>query len=204
MGHRFDPKEAPRLDSQERRRRLPPEEVLEKIGLRRGMVLADVGAGTGYFTLPAAELVGPSGKVFALDLSEEMLSLLRAKNPPLQVEVLSCGETRLPLPEGAADLVLAAFVLHEVSAPLAFLRELRRIVRPKGRVALLEWLPLQEEEGPPLKERLAPETASDLLREAGFLPCGEEGLGGSYYLLFGLPAALLSREGAGPTGSPSE
>lgn len=186
MGHRFDPRKAARLESEERRRRLPPKEVFAKIGLSPGMVLADVGAGSGYFTLPAAEVVGPSGKVFALDLSEEMLGLLRAKNPPPQVEVLACGEACLPLGEGTADLVLAAFVLHEAPDPEAFLREIHRVARPGGRAALLDWLPLDEEEGPPREDRIAPEEAAGLLRRAGFRLLGEEVFGGSFFLLLGL------------------
>lgn len=188
MGHRFDPRKAGRLESEERRRRLPPKEILAKIGLSPGMVLADVGAGSGYFALPAAEVVGPSGKVFALDLSEEMLGLLRAKNPPPQVEVLACGEARLPLDNGAADLVLAAFVLHEAPDPKAFLRELHRVARPGGRAALLDWLPIHEEEGPPLEERIPPEEAGRLLRSAGFRVFKEETFGGSFFLLMGLKA----------------
>jgi SAM-dependent methyltransferase len=186
MAHRFDPRKVAKLESEERRRRLPPEKVLAKIGLKEGMVLADVGAGSGYFTLPAAEVVGPSGKVFALDLSEEMRNHLLAKNPPPPVEVLPCEESRLPLADGVADRVLAAFVLHEARAPAEFLRELYRVARPGGRVAVLDWVPLEEEEGPPLEDRIAPEEARRLLRQAGFHPVEEEPFGGSFYLLLGL------------------
>jgi len=168
MAHKFDPERAHAvLESAERRRAMPPEGTLRSLGLRRGMTFVDAGAGTGYFTLPAAGLVGPQGHVYALDVEERMLALLRAKEPPPWVEVLACGESRFPVPEGAADLTLACFVLHEVADPVAFLRELGRVTRRRAPLCVLEWTKRRQPEGPPFGERLHHHRAEALVLEAG-------------------------------------
>ncbi|MGC8763449.1 MAG: class I SAM-dependent methyltransferase [Acidobacteriota bacterium] len=189
MAHRFDPANVHKLESEERRR-LPPQEILQRVGLGEGMVFADVGAGAGFFTLPAAGLVGASGKVYALDVSEEMLAHLRAKTLPPQVEVLLCGEESLPLPGACCDLVFSAFVLHEVPRPAAFLRELGRVAKPRAAVVVLDWRPIEEEEGPPLEERIAPEKAEGLFAAAGLSIGGTESVGGSFYLVRGFREVL--------------
>ena len=70
----FDPSRRHRLSSSERRRRLPPEKILAEIGLGPGDTFVDIGCGTGFFTLPAAMRVGPSGKAIGLDISPEMIA----------------------------------------------------------------------------------------------------------------------------------
>jgi len=146
---------------------MPAERTLRHLGLRRGMTFADVGAGTGYFALPAAGLVGPQGRVFALDVEERMLDLLRSREPPPWVKILSCGESLLPLPDGVADLTLACFVLHEVQEPVVFLRELGRVTRRRAPVVLLEWAKRRQSEGPPFAERLHHHRVEALVLEAG-------------------------------------
>ena len=73
MKHKFDAKSKHKLDNHQRRELLPPERTLLLMGLREGDVMADIGCGIGYFTVPAADIVGNSGKVYGLDVSEEML-----------------------------------------------------------------------------------------------------------------------------------
>ncbi len=182
MAHKFEPRHWERLVSSERRAFLDPDRFLDVIGIPTGHVVADLGAGPGFFTLPLAERVGPGGKVFALDVAPEMVALLRERQLPAQVEVLLSGETRLPLPDHAADLALLAFVLHELENPAKFLAEVRRIVRAHGRLVVLEWVPQEEEMGPPLHERLSPKASAKLLGDAGFRAV-ESGManGSNYY-----------------------
>jgi ubiquinone/menaquinone biosynthesis C-methylase UbiE len=167
MPHKFDPEKVHTLESEERRRAMPPERLLRGFGLKRGMTFVDVGAGTGYFSLPAAGLVGPQGKVFALDVSPAMLDRLRESGPPAWVAVERCGEARLPLPDAVADLCFTCFVLHEAQAPAAFLKEMGRVAKPYAPIVILEWAKRHQKEGPPFEDRLHHHLTEALVLEAG-------------------------------------
>lgn len=173
MGHLFDPAKLSRLLDPQRREWNDPDRVLDCLGLQPGEVLADVGAGPGWFALPAAERVGPSGRVYALDLQEVMLAALRerAREAGLEARVVAVpvreGEP-WPLPDGACDAALVANVYHEVVDRPGFLRELARILRPGGRLLVVEWKPEPTPMGPPLEERLEPSRLKEDLERAGF------------------------------------
>ncbi|MEW5764891.1 MAG: class I SAM-dependent methyltransferase [Acidobacteriota bacterium] len=184
MTKKFNPAEVGRLESPERRRAMPPAGILRKIGLKRGMTFADVGAGTGFFSLPASRIVGPSGRVVALDVSKEMLEHLIAKGPPGWVETKICGEASLPLADGAADLVLACFVLHEAQDPVAFLRELGRVAKPRSPVVVMEWSKIRQKEGPPFEHRLHHHDVEALILQAGLCFRGMEFYNPSQYFAF--------------------
>lgn len=130
------------LDRSERESEEAPELALDAVGIRKGMVVADVGAGTGYFTLRIARRVGPEGKVYANDVQPEMLDKLRAN---AQREKLDNVETVLgsvadpKLPAGRIDLVLLVDVYHEFSQPQEMLQHIRAALKPDGRLALLEY-----------------------------------------------------------------
>jgi ubiquinone/menaquinone biosynthesis C-methylase UbiE len=130
------------LDRPEREAEEQPEQALDAIGIHPGMIIADVGAGTGYMTLRMARRTGPSGKVYANDLQPEMLQKLRARS---QREKLSNIETVLgseadpKLPPNTMDLVLLVDVYHEFSQPQAMLDKIRESLKPDGRLVLLEY-----------------------------------------------------------------
>lgn len=171
MPHKFDPARRARLEDPARAELLPPEQLLRHGGLRPGMRLADVGCGPGFFTIPAAAIVGPAGRVYAVDISEEMLQAVREKvtaSGYANVTTLRATEDALPLPDGAADFALLAFVLHEAADQQAFAREVARIVARGGRVLLLDWDRREMEVGPPVADRVSPEDAQAVLEAAGF------------------------------------
>src|SRR5215471_15586059 len=105
-----------------------PDRALDLIGLKKGSVAADVGAGNGYITWRMAERVGPTGKVYANDIQPEMLQMLRRN---LQQRKLENFETVLgtiddpKLPENAIDLIILVDVYHEFSEPQKMLRGMR-------------------------------------------------------------------------------
>ena len=78
MSHKFNPASMHKLDNSGRREMLPPEKVLLLTGLKEGDIFLDIGAGIGYFAIPAAEITGESGKVIAADISPEMLDELNS------------------------------------------------------------------------------------------------------------------------------
>lgn len=130
------------LDRPEREMEENPELALNAIGIRQGMTVADIGAGTGYMSLRMAKRVGPSGKVYANDIQPEMLRRLRqnADNAKLKnVETVLGSDIDPKLPSGQLDLVLLVDVYHEFSEPQKMLRKIRETLKPDGRLVLLEY-----------------------------------------------------------------
>ncbi len=116
--------------------------MLEVLKLKPGQVVCDLGCGNGFYTLPMAELVGPKGKVLAVDIQQEMLHLLaeRAKGEELaNVETILGSPVDPRLPEGQLDLVLLVDVYHEFSHPEQMLAAIRKSLKPKGRLVLVEF-----------------------------------------------------------------
>jgi ubiquinone/menaquinone biosynthesis C-methylase UbiE len=170
--HKFSPERAEKLERPDRYEQLQPEETLRRFGLRRGVTVADIGAGTGFFSRAAASIVGTSGRVLAVDMSAEMLASLRAQGiPPNMLPVLS-AEYRIPLADHTADFVLLAFVMHENEDPLRFLREVGRIARPNATLLVIDWKKQQEEHGPAMDERMGQEEVVSLLKDFVILEQG--------------------------------
>ncbi len=170
MPHKFDPAHRERLEHPDRLRLLPPRDLLTRAGLREGMVVADVGCGPGFFTLPAAQLVGPAGRVYAIDIRREMLEIVQDKARDaglLKIETVLGEESGIPLSDQVAQVVLLAFVLHEAVDPGAFTREVARILAPGGNLLLLEWKKEEMPAGPPVRDRITPEEAEMRLTSAG-------------------------------------
>jgi ubiquinone/menaquinone biosynthesis C-methylase UbiE len=130
------------LDRPERESEEEPDKALEAIGIRRGMVVADVGAGSGYMSFKMARLVGPPGKVYANDVQPEMLEKLRARaqhDKVTNVETILGTFTDPKLPAGKIDLILLVDVYHEFSQPQVMLQRMREALKPDGRLVLLEY-----------------------------------------------------------------
>ena len=109
--------------------------------IREGMTVLDLGCGPGFFTLEMARLAGNSGKVIAADLQEGMLNKLRAKIQhtllATRVRFHQCLANKIGLSE-KFDFILVFYMLHEVPDPANFLAELRSLLKPGGRVLLVE------------------------------------------------------------------
>jgi ubiquinone/menaquinone biosynthesis C-methylase UbiE len=168
----FSPSQAHRLDSPERKTWLPLSEVLQILELRSGFTVADVGAGTGYFSLPIAALVGEHGKVYAIDVQSEMLSLLQEKLGGAGIKNVECrsgSASATGLLDGSCDFLLMAYIWHELDDIADVLAEANRILKHKGRIAVLDWRPdVQQPPGPPLEHRIQQEEVTGNLIHAGF------------------------------------
>ena len=110
-------------------------EVLKRNGLTTGMTLLDVAAGTGLVTVPGVELVGPTGRVIALDPSPGMLAELRKK---VAVDTLEGYAEAIPLPEGQVDFVSMGYALRHVGDIHKAFAEYLRVLRPGGKVCIME------------------------------------------------------------------
>lgn len=168
---KFDPKNIEKLDRPERAQWQSITAFLEILQPQPGMTYADIGCGPGYFTFPVAERVGPTGQVYAVDLQPEMLQELerRVQERSLKnITTVRCGELKIPLPDGSVEAACLANVYHELEDTPAFLAELRRILRPGGRLILIDWKPIETPMGPPLSQRIPGEIISQALQRAGF------------------------------------
>ncbi|HSM76647.1 MAG TPA: methyltransferase domain-containing protein [Bryobacteraceae bacterium] len=130
------------LNRPERESEEQPEKALDALDLQSGMVVADIGAGTGYMTLKMARRVGPLGKVYAEDVQPAMLDRLRvnARKAGLgNIETVAGSEANPHLPANSLDLILMVDVYHEFSQPQAMLEAMRTSLKPDGRMVLLEY-----------------------------------------------------------------
>lgn len=130
------------LERPERLEEEEPETALDVLKIRKGSIVADIGAGSGYMTLRLAKRVGDTGTVYANDIQPQMLQILQRR---LQIErvmnvALIQGTLDDPrLPANALDLELLVDVYHEFSQPQAMLRHLRDALKPSGRLVLVEY-----------------------------------------------------------------
>lgn len=130
------------LDRREREDEENPDLAMRLIRVERGSAVADLGAGSGYFTVRLARAVGTAGKVYAVDIQQGMLDLLqRAVTRERLTNVIPVLSTENDprLPEQSLDLVLMVDVYHELSSPQVTLAHLKRALKPGGRLVLLEY-----------------------------------------------------------------
>ena len=141
------------LDRPERAGEEHPEAVIDALGLHGGEVVADLGAGSGYFTFRLAAKVGKTGKVLAVDIQDEMLEALRRRATALgvtNVEEVKGSETNPKLSASTVDLVLMVDVYHELAYPFEVMTKVREALKPSGRVVFVEYR--KEDPRVPIKE----------------------------------------------------
>jgi ubiquinone/menaquinone biosynthesis C-methylase UbiE len=150
MGHQG----AAWLERPEREAEEAPSKAVKALDLRPGQVVADIGAGSGYYTMLLSQAVGPRGRVYATDIQPEMLALIKKKidaTSTSNVELVLGTPTESRLPDAALDVALMVDVYHELADAQAFLRSLRRALKPDGRLILIEFrkedsrVPIREE-----------------------------------------------------------
>ena len=148
------------LDGESRLGGTAPEELLADAGVRESDTVVDTGCGPGFLTLPAARLVGPGGHIYAVDIEQKMVDLVRARAAEDglgHVTALLGAPDSVPLPEGSADFAITALILHyqpDDVVRLRLLTDVRRVLRPGGRVLVID-------------RQLGAEAVAALLAEAG-------------------------------------
>lgn len=158
------------LERPERETEEAPDRAVAALALQPGQVVADFGAGTGYFTWRLAQAVGPTGRVFAVDIQPEMLDRLRtnlAARAVTNVLTVLATEQDPRLPAASLDLVLLVDVYHELAWPHEVLTALCRALKPGGRLAFVEYR--AEDPAVPIKP-LHKMSETQLLREAARHP----------------------------------
>ena len=158
------------LDSAMRRNTLPPEEILNLLPIQKDTNILDAGAGTGYFTIPAAKQT--AGVVYALDIDARMLGVIDAKARTegiTNIQLVQGMINDIPLFDGSVDIVLASLILHEVGALPPVLTQITRVIKPGGYFLCIEY---EKEEstvkGPPVQIRIPSVEMERQLMYAGF------------------------------------
>lgn len=130
------------LERPERKEEENPERVLAALELKPGMTVADIGAGSGYYSSRMAERVGPNGTVYAVDIQQEMLDILKLQMKQRRVTNVKAilGTMTDPrLPAGALDLAIMVDVYHELEYPYEMLAAIVKALKPGGRVVFVEF-----------------------------------------------------------------
>ena len=173
-----------RFENPARLEELRPRETLERIGLQENDVLSDIGAGSGVFTIPAAKMI--RNTVLALEIQEELLALIaeKAQSEGLRnIELIKVSDNNLPVRDNSVDIVLLVTVLHEITEPAVFLEEVKRLLKNRGKLAVIEFHKRQTPMGPPLAQRLSREEVKELLSQRGFVVQEDFDLGDNFYCL---------------------
>jgi len=183
---RFDESNRDSLLGRDRESRWEPAEFLKKLELKLGQAVLDLGCGPGFWTLPLADAVGPSGTVWALDGSRGMLEALKRREPHEQVKTVLSELPEIKMPDRSVDFIWASFIVHELHEPAGLIREMGRVLRPGGKVAVLEWRPDGDiADGPPAHHRIAASDLSGHLAGTGFRESRQVWQDDNYYMVIG-------------------
>ena len=118
------------------------EKIAAEVGLKSGMEMADIGAGTGLFTVPFSEAVGPEGKVYAVDIAKNFLIHIKARAIRAKagnVETVLCSERSVELPENSIDLAFICDTYHHFEYPQATMTSLHKALRENGEIVLIDF-----------------------------------------------------------------
>lgn len=184
MAHKFGIHNKHKLDNEKRRAALPPYKTLADLGLQKGDIMADIGCGIGYFSIPAAEIVSESGKVFAIDISAEMIKELEGKleeNNTSNVKTIITEENDLKVDNDSISYAFICNVLHETDDIEVFLKEVMRVVKDIGKIVIVEWKKEESDYGPPLAHRLDHEEVSNAIANTGFKNIRYQEVGKYFY-----------------------
>ena len=191
MEHHFDPKEsAKRFDDPARDAWQLPDRVIAALNLKRGQIVADIGAGTGYFSVRLAKSEA-APKVYAVDIEPSMVTYLReraAKEGLKNMIAVQASADRPNLPE-PVDLVLIVDTYHHIGDREKYFRNLATSIKAGGRVAIIDFKP-DSPEGPPKEFRFPPEKFKSEMSDAGYrLVARHDFLPRQNFLIFELAGA---------------
>ncbi len=168
---KFNPVHLERLNNPERLRDTEPAVIWEALGSPSPAVVVDLGAGTGLFAEAFAKLA-PEATVYAVDTERGMIDWMTNNRKPAVgerfVPVLS-EEESVPLPSGSADVVVSMNLHHELANPVATYAEAARLLVPGGIIAVVDWTPGVEGNGPPQEIRVSANVIATALGAAGLV-----------------------------------
>jgi cyclopropane fatty-acyl-phospholipid synthase-like methyltransferase len=167
-----------------------PHEVLKALNLKQGEVIADIGAGSGYFALRFAQHVGEAGRVYAVDVDPDMIVHMNRRIRDLKlknaVTVLAPPDDPF-LPESSIDRVFFCDVWHHIEKQARYLELTKRVLKPGGQIVMIDFHKKELPVGPPLELKIAREDLLRQMESQGFRVLKEHDfLPYQYFLIFGL------------------
>lgn len=197
-GRLFPPLDLGLLEGPDRETWQKPDQIMDALGIADGAVVADLGAGGGWFTLRLARRVGPNGLVYAQDIQPEMIEVIRRRVESenlRNVRTIIGTATDPRLPTGL-DAVLIVNSYHEMDDPgrpeaiVTLLRNLAAALKPQGRIGVIDFTPGNGGPGPSADERVAPDVVIRTAATAGLkLQRRDTVAPYQYLLIFGRDAA---------------
>jgi predicted methyltransferase len=179
-----------RLEDPKRDAYQKPEEVIKALSIKEGEVIADIGAGSGYFTFRLAQAVGPKGRVYAVDINPDMIMRLNRRIRDLNVSnvaTILCPPDDPLLADASVNRVFLCDTWHHIAGHAQYLALLKRMLKPGGEVIMVDFKKAKTPIGPPMEFRI---DRDDLVREMetnGFQLAAEHTfLDYQYFLLFKL------------------
>ena len=164
------------LERPERNAYQKPEEVMQALAFKPGERVADVGAGSGYFTVRVAKAVGPTGVVWAVDIAPELLDYLGRRAQELglsNIKLVKVGPDDPQLPRAGVDTVLMVDTLHYIKERAAYAGKLKAALAPGGRVVVIDFIPKAPGErpwGPPPEQNMSRQEVDTAMAAAGLVP----------------------------------
>ena len=162
---------------------LMPKETLIDIGLKKGDLFCDIGAGTGVFTIEAAIITG--AETYAIDVSDEMLSVIDAKARALDIlniQLINPEGFDYPIETQTCDFAFMCSVLHEITEKKRLFEEIYRILKDDGKLAIIDFHKYQTPLGPPEQRRISINETKEIVEGFGFTEISKRNLGENFYL----------------------
>lgn len=187
----FRPEDLGLLEGPDRDEWQRPDRIMDALGIGDGSVVADLGAGSGWFTIRLAHRVGPNGLVYAEDIQRQMIASIdsRVERIGLKNVRTVLGTPNDPRLPGPVDAVLIVDAYHEMEQPEVLLRNLALTLKPNGRIGIVDFTKEGGGPGPLLEERVDPERVIGDAQRAGLTLLARPAfLRYQYMLIFGKPS----------------
>ena len=166
---KFDPKKLDKLNNPQRLVDIPPDFIWEKLNIEKPGIFVEIGAGTAFFSIALLQK-SKASTIYACDLSEVMIGWMSENVSPKYPNIIpvKTEEHTVPLSNGMADLVFMINLHHELDNPSLTIEEANRILKPDGKIFIVDWKKEEMPEGPPVAIRCLPQQIKDLLLNTGF------------------------------------
>jgi ubiquinone/menaquinone biosynthesis C-methylase UbiE len=167
---KFDMAKLERLNDPGRFETLPPDLMWDALGRPDPERIVEIGAGTGVFSAAFTSLA-PKATVWAADIEDTMIDWMRANRPEValgRIVPIKAEETKIPLPDTWADLVVMINLHHELAEPEESYAEALRLLKPGGRLLVVDWAARETPKGPPQSVRATAEDIAEILIRVGF------------------------------------
>ncbi|OHB91274.1 MAG: hypothetical protein A2Z58_01265 [Planctomycetes bacterium RIFCSPHIGHO2_12_42_15] len=169
-GKLFSPSKIPLLEDPGRDTWQKPEEILNALDIKKGHIIADIGAGSGYLTVKLSERIDATVTIYAVDIQQEMLDYISKRLVEKGIKNVSFvfGTMDDPkLPPNSLDIAILLSTYHEIAQPIDFMKKIKLALKPQGILAILEFSD-ESPIGPPIQVRLPEDLVINELKQAGF------------------------------------